>query len=235
MKSEIMVIDSSESATSLVGGSGGGSSSSGTTPSSSNMLTSTNNNRTSSNHQLEQAQNQNQPIDPIDINEYVNWIDDMSRIGSLTIKETFLHDMYVRSNGGEEPTRGGGYKEKKWFDFVAKNNAKFSYPISIGRVNENGYLLRRFDEDNWRYYFYELMVNQLRVKSADCLWSIELIEFPVQKITMVREPEKLAGTLNNSRPRITVLFAFNANGEYIQPYFVFPKNMASLLSLEEKK
>lgn len=162
----------------------------------------------------------------------------MSRIGSLSIKHTFLHDMYVRTNG--QPTRDGMFmaNEKKWFDFLRKNTSQFAYSHSVGRLYENAYLLRRFEENIWRYFYYEQMVTKLQIKNANCLWSLELIEFPLQNTSnssLVREPEKLSvapGTLHNSRSRISVLFAFNANGDYIQPFFIFPKNLVPNQSAE---
>lgn len=178
-------------------------------------------------------------LSEFEVKEYVEWIDEMSRIGSLAIKHTFLHDMHMRITG--QPTRDGLYmgNEKRWFDFVSKNRARFTYAHSVGRLNENGYLLRRFDENIWRYFYFEQMVGHFGLRDANCLWSLALIEFPLQisHVAMVREPEKLSvtpsGAVHNSRARITVLFAFNANGDYIQPYFVFPKNLISKDAIEK--
>ena len=67
-------------------------------------------------------------------------------------------------------------------------------------------------------------VNQNNINSADSLWTFDIIHFPYTPSTsMLRPPEKDHERRPiNLKPRISVIFAFNASGDYIQPFFIYP-------------
>lgn len=64
---------------------------------------------------------QNVQLSESEVNEYVEWIDDMSKIGSLAIKQTFLYEMYLRTTGQSTATSNivPLSSEKRWLVFVS--------------------------------------------------------------------------------------------------------------------
>lgn len=191
-----------------------------------------------------------------EINEYVEWIDEMSEIGCLTIRQAFMRDLTIKqqqqnqeqqqqqaNNSQIQQQQSNGREnllnEKKWFDFISKNRSKFSYQYSIGKLGENGYLLYWLDINNWRSFYYNRMVHKIKIKQADNLWTIQVIEFPLKNgpnaNVIVKEPYLYnsnstanieAYATKNSRLRVSVIFAYNAAGDYIEPFFVYPENVA---------
>ncbi len=96
------------------------------------------------------------------------------------------------------------------------------HPNSCG-LDESNYFLRWFDEDYWRMEYFN-SINQHNINSANSLWTFDIIHFPYSPTTgMLRQPEKdHEQRPRNFKPCISVIFAFNAAGDYIQPFFIYP-------------
>lgn len=162
-----------------------------------------------------------------DIDEYVAWVDEMSRANSLCIKYTYLRDMYNRTKPADLTSKKEVIsRDKHWLDFVAKNKHKFKFKFSLGLLSDSDYLSRSLDVDVWRQK-YEALVDELGVRKAEMLWNFEVIQFPFNTNSgMLRHPEKDVDRPKNVKPRISVLFAYSASGDYLQPFFVYPTNFA---------
>ena len=154
-------------------------------------------------------------------NELVEWINEISKIGCLCIKYTFLRDLYSKQKPGKLFSKEFLVNEKRWTEQIRKNISRIS-PDACG-LNENNYLHRWFDMDYWRMEYYNY-IKQLGIQSADSIWTFDVIHFPYNPATSVlRAPEKdHARRPRNQKPRVSVIFAFNAAGDYLQPYFVYP-------------
>ena len=113
--------------------------------------------------------------------------------------------------------------EKKWFEFVNKNKLKFKNKQSIATLTESTYLLKWFDINFWRTEYHN-RVKDLNINKPDNVWTFDIIHFPyVSHNNILRQPENdYAQRPKNLKPRVSVLFAYNAIGDYLQPFFVYP-------------
>lgn len=98
----------------------------------------------------------------------------------------------------------------------------------MGILPENDYLLKWFDLNTWRSSYYNLMKHALAkpIKTADQLWTFDILQFPyVAANCLLKQPERsdIEQRPRNLKPRVSVLFAFSASGDYLQPYFVYPQ------------
>jgi hypothetical protein len=93
-----------------------------------------------------------------DVAEFCEWIDSMSKIGSMCIKYTFLRDLYKRnrSNVVTLMSRELIAPEKKWIELITKHVDKFKQPDSCAH-NENAYINRCIDVDCWRSCYWHFM------------------------------------------------------------------------------
>jgi hypothetical protein len=94
-------------------------------------------------------------------------------------------------------------------------------------LDEGKYFTCWFDDDYWRTEYFD-HVNQHSIHSPDSLWTFDIIHFPYTPATsLLRPPEKdYERRPRNLKPRISVIFAFNASGDYTQPFFVYPLNFS---------
>jgi hypothetical protein len=93
-------------------------------------------------------------------------------------------------------------------------------------MTESGYLLKWFNVNYWRTKYFNRIKNALKLKDRDQLWTFDIIQFPYAiHNTILRQPESdYSNRPKNLKPRISVLFAYNASGDYLQPFFVYPLN-----------
>lgn len=133
----------------------------------------------------------------------------------------------LTSTPSSNSSRDSIASEKKWLDLIgAKNRSKFKYAGSMGLLSENDYLLKWIDVQSWRLQYHQLVRTGLArpISRADQLWTFDIITFPYSvPQTLLRQPERdLEQRPRNLKPRVSVLFAFSASGDYLQPYFVYP-------------
>jgi hypothetical protein len=116
--------------------------------------------------------------------------------------------------------------EKKWFDFINKHKGKFKSRQSIANLTESVYSIRWFNMDYWRTRYYNYVTNELQITKPDNLWTFDIIQFPyVINNNVLKQPESDYSLRPKSvKPRVSVLFAFNAAGDYLQPFIVYPPN-----------
>ena len=128
--------------------------------------------------------------------------------------------------------------EKNWTYFARKNQDKFKYIHSFGTISESDYLTKWYDIDFWRTSFYSYANNECHLESPDALWSLDILQFPYKK-NLVKEPERpyivRQGSTNNVKPHISVMFAYNAAGDNLEPYFVYPSSFQDTSSLSTNK
>lgn len=116
--------------------------------------------------------------------------------------------------------------EKKWIDLIgAKNRSKFKYSGSMGLLTENDYLLKWIDLNSWRLNYHQFIRSQPTIARPDQLWTFDVITFPYSvPQTLLRQPERgFEQRPRNLKSRVSVLFAFSASGDYLQPYFIYPQ------------
>lgn len=127
-----------------------------------------------------------------EIAELINWINEMSKIGCLCIKYTYLRDLCYRYKSVKKSYEKCAH-EKHWMDVVAKNNGRLN-PRSCG-LNESEYLLRWYDEDYWRMEYYNFIKEKEQTVAgfgADNIWTFDIIQFPYNTTShMLRAPEKV--------------------------------------------
>lgn len=133
----------------------------------------------------------------------------------------------LSSTPSSNSSRDSIASEKKWLDLIGtKNRSKFNYAGSMGLLSENDYLLKWIDVQSWRLQYHQLVRAALErpISRADQLWTFDIITFPYSvPQTLLRQPERdLEQRPRNLKPRVSVLFAFSASGDYLQPYFVYP-------------
>ena len=160
--------------------------------------------------------------------ELVNWIDKMSEIGSLCIKHTFLKEINAKQKQNLVLSSAAKFREalapeKRWLDFIKRNSDKFACKFSCG-LSENDYLYRWFDTDYWRMSYYNYVKQECKISTPDALWTCDVIHFPYGTATgMLKAPEKdYQSRPRNLKPRISVIFAFSASGDYLSPFVVYP-------------
>jgi hypothetical protein len=160
-----------------------------------------------------------------EINDVIEWIDSMSKIGSLCIKYTYLRELYLKNTKTTKHQRDLLASERRWLELCKKNKDKFKYKYSCG-INENEYLSRWYDQDFWRMSYYNHAKLECKLDSNESLWTFDIIQFPYQPYnSLLKAPEKdYKHRPKNFKPRISVIFAFNAAGDYLQPFFVYPLN-----------
>ena len=159
-------------------------------------------------------------------NDAIEWIDGMSKIGSLCIKYTYLRELYLKNTKTTKPSqRDLLASEKRWLDLCKKKKDKFKYKYSFG-LNENEYMSRWFDQDFWRMSYYNHAKLECKLDSNESLWTFDIIQFPYQPYnSLLKAPEKdYKHRPKNLKPKVSVIFAFNAAGDYLQPFFVYPLN-----------
>ncbi len=107
-----------------------------------------------------------------------------------------------------------------------KHKNKFKYKHSIATLTESVYSLKWFNMDFWRTHYFNYVVNDLKITKGDNLWTFDIIQFPyVTHNNVLKQPESdYAHRPKNLKPRVSVLFAFNAAGDYLQPFIVYPPN-----------
>lgn len=160
----------------------------------------------------------------------------MNLKGLLCIKYTFLRDLYLQQTP-QQSQQQQSYKEplaneKKWLELISpKNRSKFQYADSLGVLAENDYLLKWIDANSWRLNYYTFIRSSLPkpVSSADQLWTFDMLTFPYfVPQSLLRQPERdLDNRPRNLKPRVSVIFAFSASGDYLPPYFVYPQTFAN--------
>jgi hypothetical protein len=154
----------------------------------------------------------------------------MCSIGSSCLKYTFLRDLSlkVRPNAVNKSTKEHCVYEKKWFELIKK--AKNHLASDSCCFNEDEYMLKWFNMMYWRKTY----VNRLKMKNIHTeqqLWTFDIISFPyMTNNCTIRAPERDTTRPRNVKPRVSVIFAFNANGDYTQPFFCYPFNFASATS-----
>ena len=158
-----------------------------------------------------------------EIFDLARWIDDLSIIGSTCITKSFLKELDLRqSNSSHNLNTSRRLNEKDWEDFSIKNRNKFKQETSFGLTNEIDYLNKWQNIDFCRTAYLKYAKNICNIQSSKQLWTVEFFYFPYsnQKIQdiKIREFEE-AGT---SISAISVIFAYNASGDNMEPYFVFP-------------
>ena len=162
-----------------------------------------------------------------ELNEYCEWIKFMSSIGCLCVKYTFLRDLSLKyrltiNRSSKEVLAS----EKKWLELIKKNKIKFNDCNENSYCfNEDDYLSKWFDTDIWRCLYYKLLKDKT-ITNPSSIWTFDIIQFPcvVTNNNLLRAPERDLNRPRNIKPRISVLFAFNAAGDYIQPFIVYPLN-----------
>lgn len=160
-------------------------------------------------------------------NEYCDWIKFMSQIGCLCVRYTFLRDLSLKyrltlSKSSKEVIAS----EKKWLDLIKRNKQKFTDTNEASYCfNEDDYLAKWFDMDIWRFLYYKKL-KEKQITNPSSIWTFDVIQFPcvVNNSNLLRAPERDLNRPRNIKPRISVLFAFNAAGDYIQPFIVYPLN-----------
>ncbi|CAF1057316.1 unnamed protein product [Brachionus calyciflorus] len=165
-------------------------------------------------------------LSDVEVDEYINWIDEMSKMNSLCIKYTFLRDFGQRNKTENQNKKEILSNEKRWNDLLSKSRGKFKYENSLGILSENEYLTKSLDASNWRKKYLSRL-NELQIDKPEQIWHFEIFQFPYMlNSSMLKNPEKDTERPKNSKSRVSVLFAFNASGDYLQPYFVYPTNFS---------
>ena len=96
--------------------------------------------------------------------------------------------------------------------------------------------LNRFDNDFWRMSYYNYVKEKCKIKTPDSLWTFEVIQFPFNiNNSILKGPEKdYQKRPRFLKSRISVIFAFNASGDYLSPFVVYPQNFKKELDREMK-
>jgi hypothetical protein len=146
------------------------------------------------------------------------------------LKYTFLRDLSLRLR--PNPTANKSTKEhclyeKKWFDLIKK--AKNHLASDSCCFNEDEYMLRWFNMSYWRRTY---VAKTRAIQTEHQLWTFDIINFPyLTNNCVIRAPERDTTRPRNIKPRVSVIFAFNANGDYVRPFFVYPHSFSSQTSL----
>ena len=149
--------------------------------------------------------------------ELTKWINEMSQIGSLCIKYTYLRELQLR----HRPKQLSANKEtivndQKWTELMRKIQANILF------TNENEYMAKWFDTKVWRQAYFKFVRDECRCTEPDSVWTFDFIQFPYLK-GVVHTPENdYVRRPRNYKTKISVIFAFNAAGDYMEPYFVYP-------------
>ncbi len=141
----------------------------------------------------------------------------MSSIGSVCIKYTYLRDL----NATYRPKQSSHSKEQlasenKWSELMRKIQNRLIYP------NENEYLAKWFDTKRWSQAYYKFVLSEHCISESDSMWTFDLIQFPYLKSVVHPPDNDYMKRPRNYKAKISVIFAFNAAGDYIQPFFVYP-------------
>jgi hypothetical protein len=141
----------------------------------------------------------------------------MSSIGSVCIKYTYLRDL----NATYRPKQSSHSKEQlasenKWSELMRKIQNRLIYP------NENEYLAKWFDTKRWCQAYYKFVLSEHCISESDSMWTFDLIQFPYLKSVVHPPDNDYMKRPRNYKAKISVIFAFNAAGDYIQPFFVYP-------------
>jgi hypothetical protein len=165
-------------------------------------------------------------------NDYCEWIKFMSKIGCLCVRYTFLRDLNLKHRSTLlKSTKEVIASEKKWLELIKKNRGRFTDTNENSYCfNEDEYLAKWFDIDIWRLLYYKLL-KEKKITNPSSIWTFDIIQFPcvVNNGNLLRAPERdLNDRPRNIKPRISVLFAFNAAGDYIQPFIVYPMNFQQI-------
>ena len=156
--------------------------------------------------------------------ELIDWIEHLSRIGSTCIKKSFLKEFEPCSSSNLDTSQSRILNEKclkKYFeDFSIKNRNKFKNENSFGLIDENDYLAKWQNIDTWRNAYLDYTKNVCNIQSSKQLWTVEIFYFPYknQKIKELRTRDLNA----TSQSAISVIFSYNASGDNMETFFVFP-------------
>jgi hypothetical protein len=177
-------------------------------------------------------------LNPVEVSERIEWIDSMSEIGSTCIKFTFLKELHNNRSYScvTKKIKEITAHENHWNSFIKKNKAKFKYDYSFGK-NESDYLLRWYDEDIWRMFYHKYCIDKHQISTGESLWTFEILQFPYSvSNNILSAPCKDYTTRpRNFKPRISVIFAFSAAGDYVQPFFVYPENFRTTEAAEDEE
>ena len=167
----------------------------------------------------------NQPAFPKhteqELTELTTWINDMSKMGSLCIKFTYLRELQLRHRPKQLSTNKElTAPETKWTDLLRKIQPRLSLS-----VNESEYIAKWFDTNEWRQAYFKFIQEEFKESAtADSMWTFDLMQFPYVK-GVVHAPENdYASRPRSFKTKISVIFAFNAAGDYMEPYFVYPSS-----------
>jgi hypothetical protein len=74
--------------------------------------------------------------------------------------------------------------------------------------------------------YYNYVKQNCKITSPDSLWTFDIIQFPyLPGSGILKAPEnEYSKRPLYSKPRISVLFAFSASGDYLTPFIVYPEN-----------
>ena len=115
--------------------------------------------------------------------ELTEWINELSHIGSLCIKYTYLRDLHARHRPKQQSTSKELIaNDNKWLELIRKIENNLDYP------NENDYMSKWYDINQWRQSYFEFIRNEFRINEADSVWTFDLIQFPYLR-GVVHAPE----------------------------------------------
>ena len=74
--------------------------------------------------------------------------------------------------------------------------------------------------------YFNFIKQKCKITSPDSIWTFDIIQFPYLPASgILKAPENdYSKRPHYSKPRISVLFAFSATGDYITPFIVYPEN-----------
>jgi hypothetical protein len=157
--------------------------------------------------------------------ELVEWIDSLSSIGSTCIKKSFLNELHLHLQdlNSDHLTI---LNEKNWQYFSAKNRSKFKYGSSFGLIDEHDYLAKWNDIDSWRLAYSSYTRNVCNIQSPSELWTVDVLYFPY-KNQKIKDPKK---DIEATQSAVSVIFSYNALGDNLEPFFVFPMDFSSTIT-----
>lgn len=75
------------------------------------------------------------------------------------------------------------------------------------------------------FHRYSNLLKDKKITNSSSIWTFDILNFPYAlNSSHIRAPERDVSRPRNLKPRVSVIFAFNASGDYIQPFFIYPNN-----------
>ena len=159
-----------------------------------------------------------------------DWVNQMSAAGCLCLRYIYLREVYVKQRGASAKLSSRKEflaGERRWIDLSKKIYPKLTSEACSAK-NENQFMLKWFNTDFWRMSYYNRVKKQTPVESPDSLWTFDIFEFPYSVNNQLGAPKRdYQRRPRNNKSKLSVIFAFNAAGDYLQPYFVYPTSFTT--------